>query len=361
MTMNLRPAALRTALCALACALILPAAAQRRRTTTPATFPPCAVVNGTPAVTYTRDEGRTLAPVAQALSGIGYTYGLAVLDTPGVMLSWHKNTLSISRDYGCSWTPLGDWATEFPPTITPARGGRAYAWSDNRQFLLRYDARGAQVLKPPAVFVGLGTDGDRVRAGDDRGGLWESDDAGDSWTQIAHLPSEARSIVYRFSFDPSNLDHIIAGTAVSGAFVTFDGGRHWARSSLADNFNVMNFAMSPADPNVVWAMAIDTRSDVKAIHESSDGGRTFNEIVRASADVTIINQPVMAAHPTNRDVLYFVFGTHFQNYGTDLFRVDAQGNVTVAHNANDDINSIVFSPYDPSLMYLGLETEKGVF
>jgi len=123
----------------------------------------------------------------------------------------------------------------------------------------------------------------------------------------------------------------------------------------------MNFAMSPVDPNVVWAMAVDLQSGLHAIHHSSDGGRTFTEVVRASADVTIINQPIMAAHPANPDVLYFVFGTHFQNYGTDLFRVTSQGNVTVAHNASDDINSIAFSPYDPSLMYLGLETEKGVF
>ena len=349
-----------TILALIALALALPTTAQRRRTTAPVTFPACAVVNGTPAVTFTRDEGRTLAPVAQPLTGIGYTYGLAALDTPGVMLSWHKTTLSISRDYGCTWSPLGDWTTGFPPAISPARGGRAYAWSDNNQFLLRYDARGPQVLKPPAVFVGLGTDGDRVRAGDDQGGLWESDDAGDSWSQISHLPSEARSLIYRFSFDPSNLDHIIAGTAVSGAFVTFDAGRNWTRASLAGNFNVMNFAMSPVDSNVVWAMAVDIRNSLHAIYHSSDGGRTFNEAVRASADVTIINQPVMAAHPTNRDLLYFVFGTRFQSYGTDLFRVDAQGNVTVTHNANDDINSIAFSPYDPSLMYLGLETEKGV-
>src|ERR1041385_6367081 len=340
-------------------ALALPPLAQPRCPTPPVAFPGCTVVNGTPAVTFTRDEGRTLTHVAQPLSGIGYTYGLAALDTPGVMLSWHKTTLSISNDFGCTWQPLGDWSTEFPPTITPARGGRAYAWSDNRQFLLRYDARGPQLLKPPAVFVGLGTDGDRVRAGDDQGALWESNDDGDTWTQIAHLPKDA-NFIYRVSFDPQNLDHIVAGTAVKGAYVTFDAGRNWTRTSLGDNFNVMNFAMSPVDSNVVWAMAVDGRDSLHAIYHSSDGGRPFTEVTRASAEVTAINQPVMAAHPTNPDILYFVFGTRFQNYGTDLFRVDAQGHVTLTHNANDDVNSIAFSPYDPTVMYLGLETEKGV-
>lgn len=339
-------------------------AAPRRRAATPPLFPPCTIIAGTPAVTFTRDNGATLTPIAERLSGIGYTYGLAALDA-ATLLSWHKDTFSLSTDSGCSWRPLGNWSTEFPPTITAARGGRAFAWSDNRQFLLRYDSRGPQVLKAPAVIVGLGTDpasADRLRAGDADGALWESIDGGDSWTTLNRLPLSSPAIVYRFSFDPRNLDHIVAGTAASGAFVTFDGGRTWARASLADGYNVMNFAMSPADPNVVWAMAVDGRSGDHSIYRSTDGGRTFVSVVTGGGDVTIINGPVMAAHPTDANVLYFVFGTRFQGYGTDLFRYDAATqSLTKTHNANHDVNALAFSPADPTVMYLGLEIEEGVF
>ena len=349
---------------ALTLSLALPLAAQSRRRATiaPVAFPGCSVVNGTPGVTFTRDEGRTLAPVAQPLTGIGYTYGLAVLDTPRTMLSWHKSTLSISHDNGCTWQPLGDFAFDYPPSITAARGGRAFAWSDNRQFLLRYDSRGVMALKPPAVFVGLGTDrsnGDRLRAGTDAGALWESTDGGDSWNLLNSLPALGNSLVYRFAFDPANLDHIIAGRLAGGALVTFDGGRNWERTSFGDNYNVMNLVVSPVDPNVVWAMAVETATSVHAIHYSNDGGRTFRQVVESSADVTIINQPVMAAHPTNPNVLYFVFGTYFQQYGTDLYRVDANGGVTLTHNGNDGVNSIAFTNDDPTVMYLGLESHKG--
>src|SRR4051794_1346403 len=48
----------------------MPLAAQRRRATNPPIpFPGCTMVNGTPAVTFTRDEGRTLAAVGQGLTG----------------------------------------------------------------------------------------------------------------------------------------------------------------------------------------------------------------------------------------------------------------------------------------------------
>src|ERR1051325_1327842 len=327
-------------------------AAPRRR----AVFQPCSLITGTPGVTITRNEGATLTPDAEPLTGVGYTYGLAALDA-STLLSWHKNTMSISTDGGCSWRAVGSWETEFPPSITSAGGGRAFAWSDNRSFLLRYDARGPQVLKAPAVIVGLGAQGDHVRVGDADGNLWDSIDGGDSFSVINRLPLTSSTILYRFSFAPATLDHIVAGTASQGAFVTFDGGRNWIRTSLGDGYNVMNFAISPADPNVVWAMAVDGRNSTKAIHGSKDGGRTFTPVVPAGAGVTIINQPVMAAHPTNPNVFYFVFGSHFQNYGTDLFRYDAVNGLTLTHNDHHDINAIAFSPNDPSVMYLGLEVE----
>ena len=69
----------------------------------------------------------------------------------------------------------------------------------------------------------------------------------------------------------------------------------------------------------------------------------------------------MAADPHDQNVVYFVFGTRFQGYGTDLFRYDAATrSLTMTHSDNHDINSIAFSPVDPTLMYLGLEYEGGV-
>src|SRR6476659_9165835 len=121
--------------------------AQRRRAIVVPSVPPCSMVEGTPGVTFTRDEGATLAPVAQPLQGTAYTYGLAALDVPRTFLSFHGNTLSMSSDDGCHWNAIGNYTADFPPTITAAKGGRAYIWSDNRQFLLRYDSRGVKALK----------------------------------------------------------------------------------------------------------------------------------------------------------------------------------------------------------------------
>jgi hypothetical protein len=95
------------------------------------------------------------------------------------------------------------------------------------------------------------------------------------------------------------------------------------------------------------------------IYRSTDGGLTFEPKVDASNEVTLINGPLLTAHPTDPNVVYFVFGTYFQGYGTDLFRYDAATDeLTLTHNDYDEVGAIAFSPTTPPTMYLGLTQEQ---
>lgn len=335
------------------------AAAPRRRAVTPARFPQCLAVAGTPAVTFSRDGGVTVAPRVMPLHGIGYTYGLAVLDGGQTLLSAHNDLVSLSRDAGCTWDAVGQVTGPdlFPPSITAAPAGRAYIWSDNREILARYANGSLTALKPPAAIVGLGADAGRVRIAGGDSALWTSLDGGDSWQRTGTGLPGAPAIVYRGAFDPANLDHALVGTASTGAFVTFDGGGNWqSATGIGNGFNVFSIVVSPADPNVVWAMAIRLADSSRHIYLSRDGGRTFAAAVDAGNGVTLTNGVVMAAHPVDPDVLYFVFGTFFQDYGTDLFRYDAASRaLALMHHPFDDIDAIAFSPLDSNVMYFGLE------
>jgi hypothetical protein len=219
---------------AVSAVLAVPAEARRRSVGTRPPFPPCSMITGSGAVTFTHDQGLTLAPAAVPARPISYTYGVTTLpDEPKTVVAWHRDDLLISTDSGCSWRVAATVrGSDFPPKLEPAGGGRVYAWSENRPFLVRYDARGAVKLKPPADFVGFTADpanGDRVRAGAIDGSLWETLDAGESWTRIgAHTVAP---LYYRFAFNPQNLDHILAGTVSHGAFVSRDGGRTWTQAN----------------------------------------------------------------------------------------------------------------------------------
>lgn len=328
------------------------------------------MITGSGAVMISRNGGFSLMPSADIEHPISYTYGVAtMIDEPDTVLAWHRDDLLISTDRGCSWRIVTTIeGSDFPPTLTPARGGRAYAWADNREFLVRYDSRGAKRLKPPAAFMGLGVDpenGEHLRAGASDGALWESLDGGESWNPMGRL--EGSVLYYRFTFDPRNLDHIVAGTVSNGAFVTRDAGRTWTNATgfSKSSANVFQLVFSPADSNTVWAMGIDAdgssnpddSSHGRHIFLSRDGGNTFKSVIDEAPGVKLINGPTMAAHPANPNVLYFVFGTHIFDYGTDLFRYDDTSHeLVLMHHGMDDINAIAFAPSDPNVMYLGVET-----
>jgi len=346
-------------------------AATRRRATPRPLFPACDSVAGTPAVTFSRDGGQTFAPVDQKLEGVGYTYGLAALDA-STLLSWHKTALSISTDGGCSWGKIGDYADGgFPPAIVAGRGD-AFIYSDQRPFFARFDvaARQFTMLKAPGSIVGLIVDPAmpaHLRAGTSEGDVFDSVDRGSSWTRIGVVPSNGLTI-YRIAFDSRDLDHLVAGVLARGVLTSRDGGRNWLQAAGLGSRGAASVpsqvVISPADGNVVWSRSHDNGDENSPSHgdhiyRSIDGGLSFTAVVDASASVTLINGPVMAAHPTDTNVVYFVFGTYFQGYETDLFRYDAATRQLVkTHLDRDDIDSIGFSPADPNVMYFGLEVER---
>ena len=138
-------------------------------------------------------------------------------------------------------------------------------------------------LKPPGAILGLGVDakdGSHLRVGTDDGFIYESRDSGDTWTRIARLDAPAK-LFYRFTFESNDLDHIIAGTAVDGAFTSFDGGNSWGNP--LQHTNVFNIVIAPSDPNIAYAMGIDLGDLTKRIYVSRDAGITLSAVFTAGS------------------------------------------------------------------------------
>lgn len=338
--------------------------------------PACATIQGTNGVTFSLNEGRTLAPTAGMLSGVAYTYGLVALDTPGVLLAVHDDELIRSTDSGCTWTSIGPLAGGFPLRLAAAGATRAYAWADNNRELYRIDGTTITPLTSPVDNIkGLAVDRSnpdhfRIAGGD--GQIHESTTGGTG--RFATVGLEAfpgNGLVYRVVFDPTDFSRAIAGAASDGARWTDDSGMTWnpvaGLSTIArGRANIFEAAYSPASPDVVWFEGIDLEENLagapgegRHIWYSNDGGRTARPVLTRTASITLINGNLLVPHPTEANILYFVFGTYFQGYGTDIYRFDvATNNLTINHNNYQDVNAIEFAPGDPQLMFLGLTNER---
>ncbi|QFY13533.1 dispase autolysis-inducing protein [Nonomuraea phyllanthi] len=335
--------------------------------------PVCQTVTGDGSVTYTRNDGRTIAPTSEALQPVVYTTGLVALDQANEMLAMSNNRLLSSTDSGCTWTLVGKvsgWYVE----LAAAGGDRAYAWDRDGNLSLVTPREITPLTSPSNEVRGIGVDrgqGDHLRVAGDGGQLYDSGDGGRTWQPVgtpAFPPSETLTI-YTAVFDPHDLDHVVMGASDTGVRVTFDGGRTWTTagglSKTGDKVNVFSAAISPSAPNVVWAMGLDLSesgsgvpSDGRHIYRSDDGGRTFTPVVDQGNGVTLQNGPLLAPHPTDPGVLYFDFGTGWSSLGTDIYRYDSRRDrVTINHNSYDRVTSISFNPANPKVMYLGVAEE----
>lgn len=275
--------------------------------------------------------------------------------------------------------------------MTAGSGDTAYLWGDNRGFLFRVDGTtitqmtvptepsgGPTPRDEPINLAGLGADtanGERIRVASTRSAkMYESTDGGQTWSQVGVAPpTPSDPLVYRFAFDPNDIDHVVAGMASHGAYASFDGGASWKKStgiSIAPDgrANFFEVVISPADPNVVWAVGLDVTEEMsdpnlngRYFYRSGDGGKRFDKAFADSAEVSLRNGQTIAPHPTNPDVVYFEFGTCWGGRGTDLYRWDhATGQISWTNQpVYEDYYAIAFNPADPSVMYIALTSENG--
>ena len=337
------------------------------------TLPECRSIDGAPNVTMTKNEGRKLAKTAGRMVQYSYAFGLVPLGTPDTLLAAVGSQILRSTDVGCTWKPLADLTGKTHNSLLllePAGADRAYGWAVNGNAFVTIAGDSTRVVwVEGSGMTGLVVSRDdprHLRFSDTEGTIRESRDGGKTWSTSGVL---AGHFVYRMIFDPANLDHVVAGTMSDGAFTSYDGGHTWQPASgLAApgvSENIFNVVMSPANPDVVWAQGINMAeadahapSEGRHVYRSSDGGLTFKPVVDQDHRVTLTNGPLMVPHPTDDAVLYFVFGTSFMGYGTDLYRYDQHTHdVTLTHNPYSEISAITFHPGRPDIMYLGLAND----
>jgi hypothetical protein len=133
--------------------------------------------------------------------------------------------------------------------------------------------------------------GDRLYAGVDEAGLFESDDGGESWlpvrginehsTRHAWYPGFGGLALHSILIDPSNPDRMWVGISAAGVFRTDDGGDTWrpanegvAKTAASEEFDdigycVHGLAMDPDDPGRLY------RQDHQGVYRSTNGAETW--------------------------------------------------------------------------------------
>ncbi|NPB02952.1 MAG: hypothetical protein GXO39_00865 [Thermotogae bacterium] len=231
-----------------------------------------------------------------------------------------------STDGGLTWTPLTD---HLPTTVS---GALAFDPTD-----------------PDIVYYGTGEMHYCLDCfpGD---GLFRSTDGGITWTKIA-TTSQVGSYISRILVNPTD-PNIIFVAGNSGLARSLDGGSSW--SFVYSPTDVNSVVMRSDAPNVLFMGVYG-----EGVFVSSDNGNTWNLITSLPTSDSGIKRVELAISPSNPDVIYASFtGTSSELYG--LYKSTDGGSTWTRLDAPDYLypqgwydHAIIVHPYNPDIVFAG--------
>jgi photosystem II stability/assembly factor-like uncharacterized protein len=170
---------------------------------------------------------------------------------------------------------------------------------------------------PAVVWVGTGESNSQrsVSYGD---GIYRSDDGGKDWQNLGLKKSEH---IGRVVIDPrdSKVVYVAAEGPLwgpggdRGLYKTTDGGKNWkAALTISENTGVVDVALDPSNPDVIYAAAYQRRRHVftlidggpeSAIYKSTDAGATWNKL-KSGLPTVDMGRIGLAVSPADPNVLY---------------------------------------------------------
>ncbi|MGA2416210.1 MAG: glycosyl hydrolase [Candidatus Sulfotelmatobacter sp.] len=189
---------------------------------------------------------------------------------------------------------------------------------------------------PAVVWVGSGESNSQrsVGYGD---GIYRSDDGGKDWQNLGLKKSEH---IGRVVIDPrdSKVVYVAAEGPLWGSggdrglYKSVDGGKTWkAVLTISENTGVVDVALDPSNPDIVYAAAYQRRRHVftfvdggpeSAIYKSTDAGASWNKL-KSGLPTVDMGRIGLAVSPADPNVVYATIEAADKKGG--IFRSDDKG------------------------------------
>ena len=262
---------------------------------------------------------------------------------------------------GVSWTPSGlPDAGVHHLTVDPNSPNTIYAGTcDMGAFKSSDGGQTWKQIKPPTfpeedyvhdthLVVVDPVDPDTVYIAAEVSGVFKRTDGGQTWASLGFRGDRTALSALNMGVDPTNPENLYLGLACDNMQRSTDGGQTWA---VLDNspLNVVAIAVSPQDPNTIYASA-DDFSGGGGIYKSTDGGLTWNALAWDLGGYQV------AVHPKEPDVIYswtYPGLSKSTDGGETWTRVDAnlpQGTIT----------AMTLDPDDPNTLYVA-HGSRGIY
>src|SRR5690349_3433246 len=145
------------------------------------------------------------------------------------------------------------------------------------------------------------------------GGVWKSEDGGTHYRPV--FDEQPVQSIGAIALDPKNAKNVWVGTgepwvrnSVSigdGVYKSTDGGETWNKMGLPNSERVSQIIVSPKSSETVFVAvpgALWSDSPDRGLYKTSDGGKTWNQILKGSNLST--GASTIAMDPTNPNIMF---------------------------------------------------------
>jgi photosystem II stability/assembly factor-like uncharacterized protein len=152
----------------------------------------------------------------------------------------------------------------------------------------------------------------RLYAGSCCGGVWASDDLGQTWQAV--FDKEASTAIGALAVAPSNPDTVWVGTGESnifrssytgvGVYKSTDNAQSFQHMGLTDTGTIGRIVIHPTNAEIVYVASAGqewVENEMRGVFKTTDGGKTWAHVLKISAK-TGVND--LAMDPADPNVLY---------------------------------------------------------
>jgi photosystem II stability/assembly factor-like uncharacterized protein len=170
-------------------------------------------------------------------------------------------------------------------------------------------------IAPAAQWVPLGPDGgdarslasdphdrDHIFLGTSTGTIFQSGDAGKSWTRFTHLGNRDEYVIDHIVVDARDSRRIyvaawsLASHWSGDLFQTHDAGKRWEKIPAMHGKSIRAIAVAESDPKVIVLGALD------GVFRTGDGGQHWQKLSRGHAEIK--NVESIAIDPRDTHIIY---------------------------------------------------------
>jgi photosystem II stability/assembly factor-like uncharacterized protein len=189
-------------------------------------------------------------------------------------------------------------------------------------------------------------DSKHLYLGTETGWIYQSHDAGNTWTRVAQVEGRNDLVIDHISIDPAAPEHMILAAFMvnhpgGGLYVSDDAGKQWAKQTEMSGQSVRSLTRAPSDPNLLIAGTLE------GVYRSKDNGKHW-ELISPAGSSEIHEIESIAIDPKDPNIIYAGTwhlpwktvdgGAHWQNI--------KQGIID-----DSDVFSIVIDPTSPNIVY----------